>query len=548
VCSYGGSLSGEHGDGQARGEYLPKMFGPTLYKAMQEFKAIWDPQGKMNPGKKIDAYPIDTNLRVGPDYNPPQPETHFGFPKDQHSFARAALRCVGVGECRREGGQTMCPSYQVTHEEKHCTRGRAHLLFEMMNGEVLTDGWRSEEVKEALDLCLSCKGCKHDCPVNVDMATYKSEFLSHYYDGRMRPRHAYSMGLINIWARLASNMPGVANFFSQTPGLSAAAKFFGGIAQRREMPPFAHETFKDWYFRRPKRNIKGQMVILWPDTFTNYFKPERGKAAVAVLEAAGCRVVVPRAHLCCGRPLYDYGMLDTARAYLRNVLTTLQPAIEAGTPVIGLEPSCTAVFRDELIEMMPQNEDAKRLHKQTYYFSEFLKNQVGGWKLPHVGGKALVHVHCHHKSVIGATDELELLKQMGIEASEPEKGCCGLAGSFGFESGHYDVSMAIGEQRLLPAVREMPGNERLIANGFSCQTQIAQGAGRKPQHLAEVIASALPDRDEPQPVTDGRSERSKVLTGALVAGGALLAGGLLLRSLTRNSAQPTGGRDEDEAH
>jgi FAD/FMN-containing dehydrogenase/Fe-S oxidoreductase len=534
VLSYGGSLSGEHGDGQSRGEFLPKMFGPTLYKAMQEFKAIWDPEGRMNPGKKIDAYPIDSNLRLGADYNPPQPETHFAFTKDKHQFARAALRCVGVGECRREGGQTMCPSYMVTREEKDSTRGRAHLMFEMMNGEVLTGGWREEAVKDALDLCLACKGCKHDCPVNVDMATYKAEFLSHYYDGRVRPRHAYSMGLIDFWARLASVAPGVANFLSQTPGFSTVAKLIGGIAPERQMPPFATKTFRDWFYQRPAQNEKGQPVILWADTFTNYFKPEHGQAAVEVLEDAGFQVLVPRAHLCCGRPLYDFGMLDTAKSYLLKILTTLQPAIEAGVPVVGLEPSCTAVFRDELTELLDGNEDAKRLGGQTFYLSEFLNRHAGEWKPPRVGGKALVHVHCHHKSVIGKQDEMELLKKMGVEVREPEPGCCGLAGSFGFEAGHYDVSMAIGEQRLLPAVREAGQDELLIANGFSCQTQITQGTGREPQHLAQVIASALPRRvQKPEPLADGRPRSSKVLTGALVAGGALLATGLVLGAIGR---------------
>jgi FAD/FMN-containing dehydrogenase/Fe-S oxidoreductase len=537
VVSYGGSLSGEHGDGQARGEYLPKMFGERLYGAMVEFKKIWDPEWKMNPGKKVGAYPIDTNLRVGPDYNPPQPHTNFGFPKDKHSFARAALRCVGVGECRREGGQTMCPSYQVTREEKHCTRGRAHLLFEMMNGEVLTDGWREEAVKDSLDLCLSCKGCKHDCPVNVDMATYKAEFLSHYYAGRLRPRHAYAMGFIDFWGRLASMAPGIANFFSQTPGLSTIAKFLGGIAQRRTMPPFASETFKEWYFRRPNPKHTGRMVVLWPDTFTNFFKPERGKAAVAVLEEMGCRVVVPRQHLCCGRPLYDFGMLDSAKSYLRNVLTTLQPAIEAGVPVIGLEPSCTAVFRDELVELLDGNEDAKRLHDQTFYFSEFLNKHAEGWKPPQIVGKALVHIHCHHKSVIGADDEMNLLKQMGLEVSEPEKGCCGLAGSFGFEAGHYDVSMAIGEQRLLPAVRAADSDQRLVANGFSCQTQIVQGTGRMPHHLAEVIAAALPSQRELEPTSHGQARRPQLLKTALVVGGVALAASVLVRSFARSRSR-----------
>ena len=499
VVSYGGALSGEHGDGQARGQYLPKMFGERLYQAFREFKAIWDPRNKMNPGKKIDAYPVDVNLRVGPDYSPPQPHTHFAFSSDKNSFARAALRCVGIGNCRQEGGQTMCPSYMVTREEKDSTRGRARLLFEMMNGEILTDGWRSEAVKDSLDLCLACKGCKHDCPVNVDMATYKAEFYSHYYERRLRPRHAYAMGLINFWARLASVAPGVANFFSQTPGISALAKFAGGLTRHRDMPPFARETFRAWFARREGGRAGGRPVILWPDTFTNYFKPDHGKAAVAVLEDAGCRVELPAGRLCCGRPLYDFGMLDTAKSYLRDVLRKMKPAIDAGTPVIGLEPSCTAVFRDELVGLFPDDADAKRLQNQTFYLSEFLNKHAGGWTPPKVGGKALVHLHCHHKSLIGKDDEQELFKKMGVEAEEPEKGCCGLAGSFGFEAGHYDVSMKVGEQRLLPAVRRMDGTTALVANGFSCQTQIEQGAGRMPKHLAQFIADALPNRPKESP-------------------------------------------------
>jgi Fe-S oxidoreductase len=365
------------------------------------------------------------------------------------------------------------------------------------------------------------------------MATYKSEFLSHYYDGRLRPRHAYSMGLINVWARLASYAPSVANFFSQTPGLSAVSKWLGGIAPNRQMPAFATETFKDWFFRRARPRRKGRPVILWADTFTNYFRPEHGKAAVAVLEDAGCEVFVPRANLCCGRPLYDFGMLDTAKSYLRKILTNMQPVIEAGVPVIGLEPSCTAVFRDELPEMFDGNEDAHRLSSQTFYLSEFLNRHAKGWKPPRVGGKALIHVHCHHKSVIGKEDETELLQKMGVEFREPEPGCCGLAGSFGFEAGHYDVSMAIGEQRLLPAVRQAVGDELLIANGFSCQTQIQQGAGRMPQHIAEVIAGALPDR-EPEAARDGR--RGSALPAVLAAGGAAIAAGLLWRAMNRRSA------------
>jgi FAD/FMN-containing dehydrogenase/Fe-S oxidoreductase len=547
VVSYGGSLSGEHGDGQARGEFLPKMFGESLYQAFIEFKRVWDPHWKMNPGKKVGAYGIAENLRLGADYNPPQPATHFAFAKDQHSFARAALRCVGVGECRREGGQTMCPSYQVTREEMHCTRGRARLLFEMMNGEVLTEGWRSEAVKESLDLCLACKGCKSDCPVQVDMATYKSEFLSHYYEGRPRPRHAYSMGLIHWWARLASAAPGIANFFSQTPGLSAVSKWLGGIAPQRAMPAFARETFKDWFRARPVRNQDKPPVLLWPDTFTNYFQPEHGKAAVEVLEDAGYQVRVPMAHLCCGRPLYDFGMLDTAKGLLRTILDTLRPEIEAGVPLVGLEPSCLVVFRDELLGLFPENEDAKRLSGQSFVLSEFLNKQVKGYRPPKINRKALVHIHCHHKSVLKQNDEFELLDKMGVAAEVPEAGCCGLAGSFGFEDGHYDISMAIGEQHLLPAVRQSDPDTLLIANGFSCETQILQGTGRRPLHIAEVIRMGLTPRPGGEPAEVRGQRQSAALEGAFIAGAALLAGGLLYWTLSgRRPQRPAARRPRND--
>jgi FAD/FMN-containing dehydrogenase/Fe-S oxidoreductase len=547
VVSYGGSLSGEHGDGQSRGELLPRMYGPELMRAFREFKSIWDPQWKMNPGKVIDAYPLDTNLRLGPDYDPPELHTHFKFAADQYTFSRAALRCVGVGECRREGGQVMCPSYQVTREEKHCTRGRAHLLWEMLNGELKGDGWKSEPVKEALDLCLACKGCKHDCPVNVDMATYKAEFLSHYYKGRLRPRHAYSMGWIYWWARLASLAPSVANFFSQTPILRDLAKWIGGIAPQRRMPPFATETFKDWFRRRqPRAKPDSPPVILWADTFNNHFHPEVAKAAVEVLEHAGFQVWVPQASLCCGRPLYDFGMLDEAEKLLRQLLTTLRPQIRAGVPIVGLEPSCLAVFRDEMMNLFPHDEDAKRLHGLSYLLSEFLQERARGFRPPRLERKALLHAHCHHKSVIGMTAELDLLKQMGVDFEQPDPGCCGMAGSFGFERGeHYDVSVAVGEQRLLPAVRRADRDTLILANGFSCQEQIEQTTDRRPLHLAQVIQMALhegphgprgglpeshyPARFEPQ--GDGR-----LLKTALLGAGAVLAGGLLGRFLQRSSA------------
>ena len=352
VVRYGGSLSGEHGDGQSRGELLTRMFGTDLVAAFREFKAIWDPTGRMNPGKVVDAYKVDQNLRLGADYRTRPVTTHFRYPDDDGDFARATLRCVGVGECRREHGGTMCPSYRATREEMHSTRGRTHLLFEMMRGTEL-DGWRDEHVHESLDLCLACKGCKNDCPINVDVATYKAEFLSHYYAGRLRPAPAYTMGLIHTWARLAAHAPGIANTLSQAPLSGALMKRLGGLAPERPIPQFAARTFKQlWRGRRP-RHPGGPPVMLWPDTFNDHFFPGTLLSAAEVLEELGYRVVVPRRDVCCGRPLYDFGMLDRAKRLLRHDLRALRGAIEAGTPVVGLEPSCVSVFRAQASPARP---------------------------------------------------------------------------------------------------------------------------------------------------------------------------------------------------
>ncbi|MFS8066436.1 MAG: FAD-binding and (Fe-S)-binding domain-containing protein, partial [Byssovorax sp.] len=408
VVRYDGSFSGEHGDGQARAQFLPKMFGPELVDAFREFKAIWDPDGKMNPGKIVEPYHIDDNLRLGRgDYQPWDPETHFEYPDDQGSFAHATLRCVGIGKCRRKssdepGNDTMCPSYMVTHEEMHTTRGRAHLLWEMTQKEgPIEGGWRDEHIKEALDLCLSCKGCKGDCPVNVDVATYKAEFLSHYWEGRVRPRYAYAFGLIDKWARLASHVPGLANLATQLPGLRSVAKLLAGVPREREIPSFAAEPFTTWFKKRGIRNPAGRPVLLWPDTFNNYFVPETAQAAVEVLEALGHRVEIPQGHLCCGRPLYDYGMLDMAKRYLERVLSRLSPQLALGTPIVVLEPSCCAVFRDELRNLFPRREDARRLAEQTVLLSELLaRGSKGEYSLPRLEARAVVHGHCHHKAIL----------------------------------------------------------------------------------------------------------------------------------------------------
>ena len=491
VVSYGGSLSGEHGDGQSKAEFLPKMFGTELVEAFREFKSIWDPDWKMNPGKIVDAYLPIENLRLGTNYDPPQPDTYFKYPKDKGNFGRVTLRCVGIGNCRQQHSQTMCPSYKVTREEKHSTRGRARLLFETMRGEVIKDMWRSEEMKESLDLCLACKGCKGDCPVNVDMATYKAEFLSHYHQHRRRPRQAYAFGWIDRWARLAAHAPAVVNWLTQTPGLSSLAKNIAGMPQQRTVPRFARETFLNWFKQQPLRNEDKPPVILWPDTFNNHFYPETAKAAVAVLEAAGFRVRVPSRHVCCGRPLYDFGMLEQAKKQLRRILTDMRDDIDNGIPVVGMEPACVAVFRDELVNLFPGDEVAKRLNRQTYFFSEFLLKKAPHFSYPPLAGKAVLHGHCHQKALVRMDDEKTVLKKMGLDVENLDSGCCGMAGSFGFHKDKYDVSLQVGELVLLPAVRASADTTLIVADGYSCREQIAQTTHRRGLHLTEVIHMAM---------------------------------------------------------
>jgi FAD/FMN-containing dehydrogenase/Fe-S oxidoreductase len=502
---YGGSLSGEHGDGQARGELLPRMYGPELVEAFREFKSIWDPEWKMNPGKVVDPYRLDENLRLGTGYAPPEYQTEFEYPDDKGSLIHASLRCVGVGKCRRLNGEdagsaTMCPSFMVTREEMHSTRGRARMLFELLRNDSVIEAWREEEMHEALDLCLACKGCKGDCPVNVDMATYKAEFLSHYYAGRLRPVAAYSMGLIFWWARLASLAPGVVNFLGRAPGVGWLLKRAGGIATERALPRFAPRTFRQQFEARRTPPDGRPKVILWPDTFNNSFHPETAMAAAEVLEAAGYRVEVPAATLCCGRPLYDYGMLGTARHLLLETLDVLRDEIAAGTPVVGVEPSCVAVFRDEMRNLLAHREDARRLADHTFLLGEFLERAVEEYRPPPLRRKAIVHGHCHQKAIIGLDAELRILDRLGVDYEVLASGCCGMAGSFGFERDHYEISMQIGEHTLLPAVRKTEPDTLVITNGFSCREQIEQGTGRQAVTMADVIKMALdqaPERERP---------------------------------------------------
>ena len=523
VSSYGGSLSGEHGDGQARAELLDRMFGPELVGAFREFKAIWDPDSRMNPGKVSDPYPLDTNLRMAPPYQPRQVETYFAFPDDNASFAAATKRCLGVGACRDQEG-VMCPSYQATMEEKHSTRGRARLLFEMMRSEVIEDGWRSEEVKEALDLCLACKGCKNECPVRVDMATYKAEFLAHYYEGRLRPRQAYALGLIMWWARIAAKAPRLANLLAGNP----LSKRLAGIAPERTPPQFADEPFTSWFARRGGTLVEGgRRTILWPDTFTNYFEPEIAKAAVEVLEAAGCSVELPQGALCCGRPLYDFGMLKQARRQLEQILERLRPEIRAGVDVVGLEPSCVAVFRDELVEMLPHDEDAKRLSKQTYSFVEFLTERLD-WQPPSLDARVVVQGHCHHRAAEKTmSHDRDLLERLGVDFEILDTGCCGMAGSFGYHAGeHYDVSVGVWEHSLEPALADVSDGTLVVADGFSCRGQIEQLGGRDALHVAQVVQRALRASGRTGPEKTEAPKRRRAGPAALAAG--LLAVGAAL--------------------
>jgi FAD/FMN-containing dehydrogenase/Fe-S oxidoreductase len=496
VVRHGGSLSGEHGDGQARAELLPRMFGLELVAAFREFKSIWDPQGRMNPGKVVDPLPLDSDLR--PAMPLANPKTIFGFADDGGSLARAVARCAGVGKCQRESGGAMCPTYQATHEERHSTRGRARLLWEMLEGEALPDMWRSDAVLEALDLCIACKSCKNDCPVQVDIATYKAEFMAHRYAHRLRPRVAYSMGLIHWWAHLAQVAPGRANSVGTLPGIAGLAKLVAGVDSHRQLPRFADHTFRSQLAGAPDLGgFRGadRRVVLFADTFTEGFAPSQGLAALRVLQAAGFSVEVPRANLCCGRPLYDRGFLKQGRRLLGRILDAFEPDLNAGVPVVVLEPSCEAVFHDELTNLFPVDPRAKRLDGMAVGLGAFVQahpREFGAALPRRLARPAVLHGHCHQKALVGMAAEEETLRSIGLAPAQPEPGCCGMAGAFGFERGeHYELSMKIGERALLPAVRAAPEDALLIADGFSCREQISQSTGRHALHLAEVLAMAL---------------------------------------------------------
>ena len=557
VVSYGGSLSGEHGDGQQRGELLPKMFGEEIVTAFGRLKAIFDPLDRMNPGKVVAPYRLDENLRLGSSWSPAAPrDLHFGYPHDGGSFVQAANRCVGVGKCRQhttESGTVMCPSFQVLHEEEHATRGRARLLFEMLDGHgdsPVSDGWRSEAVHDALDLCLSCKGCKKDCPVNVDMATYKAEFLAHYWKGRLRPRSDYAMGYLPAVAQLVgrAHLGPAVNALTHAPGLRRMSTWIAGV-EPREVPLFAAETLQQWYARRgPGGAGERGEVMLWPDTFTGYFHPHIGQAAVEVLEAAGWRVRMPAEPLCCGLTWISTGQLDMAKRVLHRSVRALADHVNGGGLVLGLEPSCTAVFRSDAPELFPDDQDVVRLKDATVTLAELLRDHTPGWQPPRLERDAVIQVHCHQHAVMGHDPDMALMRDMGMRPQALDSGCCGLAGNFGFQPGHLGVSEACAERVLLPELRKSDPDTVVMADGFSCRTQVHQldSGGREGVHLAEVLAAALhgdpagnderPDHTYgPRPADPSRLARGLALAGIGSAPAALtLAAAAVVRRAVRH--------------
>ncbi|MFJ5718618.1 FAD-binding and (Fe-S)-binding domain-containing protein [Streptomyces sp. NPDC093149] len=495
VVAHGGSLSGEHGDGQARAELLPRMYGDELVALFARFKDIWDPDGGMNPGILVRPARLDENLRF--EVLPRRPvDVAFGYPDDGGDFSAAVRRCVGVAKCRTArpaGAGVMCPSFRVTGEEAHSTRGRARLLHEMLAGEVITDGWRSEEVRDALDLCLACKGCRGDCPVGVDMATYKAEFLHHHYRGRLRPAAHYTMGRLPGWLRVAAPFAPVLNALARIGPLAALAKRLAGIAPQRTIPVLARQTFTRWLGRHRGRGTvilsDDQVVTVWPDTFTDHFSPEVGRAAVRVLEAAGRRTLLPGRGLCCGLTYVSTGQLDKARKVMRRTLDRMDGSL--GYPLVVLEPSCAATLRTDLPELLPDDPRAAELAGSVRTLAQYLEEYAPDWRPPRLDRPVTGQTHCHQHAVLGDAADRRLRERAGL-TGELSGGCCGLAGNFGFERGHWGVSVACAEEQLLPSVRAAEPGTEVLADGFSCRTQLEQLGGVRARHLAEVLAEGLP--------------------------------------------------------
>jgi FAD/FMN-containing dehydrogenase/Fe-S oxidoreductase len=492
---YGGSLSSEHGDGRARSWINERFFGPDLYRLYQQVKSTFDPNGLLNPGNVVDAPPMTEHLRYGEKYHVVPLQTHIDF-SEEHGFDRAVEMCNGAGICRKKTTGTMCPSFMVTREEEHSTRGRANSLRAALSGNLPTSELTSRRMYEVMDLCIECKACKAECPSSVDMAKIKFEFLAQYHEANGTPLRARLFGDIARASRLASGPTApLVNRMMESRPVRAMLEKSVGISRRRTMPAFAREPFTTWFARRKARPARGKRVVLFNDTFNTYNDPHVARAATEVLEAAGLEVVLP-GHYCCGRPMISKGLVDEARSAARGTVDALAPYAEAGVPIVGLEPSCLLTLRDEYLYLLPDDPRPKKIAGQAMMFEEFIAREADEGRLElSFNGKArnlLLHGHCHQKALVGTGPSRRALTlPPGHTVTEVDSGCCGMAGSFGYESEHYDVSMKMAERRLLPAVRGADKATVVVAAGTSCRHQVEHGTGRHVLHPAEVLRDAL---------------------------------------------------------
>jgi FAD/FMN-containing dehydrogenase/Fe-S oxidoreductase len=497
VKRMGGAMSGEHGDGLVRSCWNERLYGSQVYQAFREVKRAFDPDGILNPGKVVDAADLTQDLRYGPNYSVIELKSRLDFSREG-GFARAVEQCNGAGVCRKSDG-VMCPSFQATREEEHSTRGRANALRAAMSGLLPPGQLTSERMHAVLDLCVECKACKAECPSAVDMAKIKYEFLAQYHGEHGVPLRSRLFANIHSLSGLAHRLASLVNPALRLPLARRLAGKALGIAPERTLPPFAPQTFRNWFRQRQARAGAGERpagspVVLFVDTFTEFNHPEIGRAAVRLLEAAGHTVRLV-GHGCCGRPMISKGLLDQAQAAARRSVAALAPAVQAGTPIIGLEPSCLLTFRDEYLDLLPGEPLPRQLAANALMIEEFLagKAERGELALKWKAGqrRVLVHGHCYQKALTGTASLLQMLRLPGWEVSEINSGCCGMAGSFGYEAEHYQVSQAMGENRLFPAVRSAQADTLIAAAGMSCRHQIAHGAGRQPQHPVVLLAEAL---------------------------------------------------------